>query len=118
MEGTSNEMMAEFHKQLEAMKEEIRCEMAQQITFIQRENDVLRSQVQSVASIASNSRFSRRGDAMTAATRIVFRRICSIWMVWEELFMLAGHVNSLQSPSRHVYEKSLYLFDSNLSGSQ
>ncbi|CAH9099411.1 unnamed protein product [Cuscuta europaea] len=69
MAGT-NQWLIEFHKQLETAKEEIRREMAEQTAHIQRENDVLLSQVQSVVSIASNSMINRRRDTKTIATKL------------------------------------------------
>ncbi|CAH9113444.1 unnamed protein product [Cuscuta epithymum] len=69
MEGT-NQLLIEFHQQLETVREEIRREMAERMALLQRENDVLRSQVQSAVSIASNSRPNRRSDLMNAATRL------------------------------------------------
>ncbi|CAH9136313.1 unnamed protein product [Cuscuta epithymum] len=71
MVGNTNSLLIEFHEQLEAAKEEIRHEMAQRIAYIQRANDVLCSQVQSVAFIAS-TQDSTEGvrDTMKATTRL------------------------------------------------
>ncbi|CAH9143516.1 unnamed protein product [Cuscuta epithymum] len=52
------------------MREEIRHEVAERMAHLQRENDVLRSHVQLVVSIASNSMIHRMSDARTAATRL------------------------------------------------
>ncbi|CAH9114694.1 unnamed protein product [Cuscuta epithymum] len=60
---TSNPSADGFQAQMEAVREEMRQRMA----FLQKENDALRSQVQSVASIASNSR--RGKEIMYAASR-------------------------------------------------
>ncbi|CAH9074993.1 unnamed protein product [Cuscuta europaea] len=65
-----NPLLIEFHAQLEAAKEEIRREVAERMTHLQRENDVLRSHVQSVVSIASNSMINRRSDVGTAVVRL------------------------------------------------
>ncbi|CAH9083173.1 unnamed protein product [Cuscuta epithymum] len=69
MEG-ANQLLIEFHEQLEMVRDEIRREMAEKMAHLQRENDMLRSQVQLAVSIASKSRLNRRSDTMTAATRL------------------------------------------------
>ncbi|CAH9120605.1 unnamed protein product [Cuscuta epithymum] len=82
MAKASNTLIEEIQAQLEAVREELRAskssdaaqleavreEMRQRIVFLQGENDALRSQVQSVASIASSSR--RGEDVATMATRL------------------------------------------------
>ncbi|CAH9063023.1 unnamed protein product [Cuscuta epithymum] len=86
MAESSNALMEEIQAQLQAAEEELRLarssnpsaddvqaqmkavreEMRQRIIFLQRENDALRSQVQSVVAIASSSRWGK--EIMSAAS--------------------------------------------------
>ncbi|CAH9056361.1 unnamed protein product [Cuscuta europaea] len=66
----SSPLLEEIHAQMEAVRTEFRRELAERMAHPQRENDLLRSQVQSAVSIASNSRGNRRNDLMPVVTRL------------------------------------------------
>ncbi|CAH9050748.1 unnamed protein product, partial [Cuscuta europaea] len=66
----NNPLLKEIHTQMEAVRAEFRRELAERMSHLQRENDLLRSQVQSAVSIASNSRSNLRNDLMPVVTRL------------------------------------------------